>query len=57
MYAKDLNEPKHEFLIRKCEDAKTKHFDDPNALLSVQILWMAFMRILMITTQAERGKF
>ena len=57
MYAKDLNEPKHEFLIRKREDAKTKHFDDPNALLSVQILWMAFMRILMITTQAERGKF
>ena len=57
LYAKDLNEPKHEFLIRKREDAKTKHFDDPNALLSVQILWMAFMRILMITTQAERGKF
>ena len=57
LYAKDLNEPKHEFLIRKREDAKTKHFDDPNALLSVQILWMAFMRILMITTQAEKEKF
>ena len=26
-------------------------------LLSVQILWMTFMRILMITTQAEKEKF
>ena len=25
-------------------------------LLSVQILWMAFMRILIITTQAEKEK-
>ena len=33
MYAKYLNEPKHEFLIRKREDARTKHFDDPNAFI------------------------
>ena len=26
-------------------------------LLSVQILWMAFMRIMMITTQAEKKNF
>ena len=30
MYAKDLNEPKHELLIKKSEDAGTKHFSDPN---------------------------
>ena len=33
LYAKDLNEPKHEFLIRKREDARTKHLDDPNAFI------------------------
>ena len=51
--AKDLSEPKYEFFIKKCEDAGAKHFGDPN-VLSIQILWIAFMRILMITTtQAE----
>ena len=33
LYAKDLNEPKHEFFIRKREDARTKHLDDPNAFI------------------------
>ena len=33
MYAKDLSEPKYEFLIKKCEDAGTKHFNDPNAFI------------------------
>ena len=42
LYAKDLSEPKSEFLIKKREDAGIKHFPfskfhDPN-LLSVQIL-------------------
>ena len=36
MYAKDLSEPKYEILIKKPEDAGTKHFSDP-------ILWMAFI--------------
>ena len=33
MYAKDLNEPNHEFLIKKAEDAGIKHFSDPNAFI------------------------
>ena len=33
MYAKDLSEPKYEFLIKKHEDAGTKHFSDPNAFI------------------------
>ena len=37
-YAKDLSEPKYEFLIKKREDVGTNHFNDPNAfILSVQI--------------------
>ena len=31
LYAKDLTEPKYEFLIKKCEDVKTNCFNDPNA--------------------------
>ena len=33
LYAKDLSEPKYEFLIKKCEDVGTKHFNDPNAFI------------------------
>ena len=32
-YAKDLNEPKYEFLIKKRENAGTKHFKNPNAFI------------------------
>ena len=41
LYAKDLKEPKYEFLIKKCEDLRVK-----THLLSVLIKWMTFMRIL-----------
>ena len=33
MYAKDLNEPKYEFLIKKRENAGIKHLNDPNAFI------------------------
>ena len=33
MYAKDLSKPKYEFLIKKCEDAGTKHFSNANAFI------------------------
>ena len=33
LYAKDLSELKYEFLIKKLEDAETKHFNDPNAFI------------------------
>ena len=33
MYAKDLSEPKYEFLIKKRKDVGTNHFNHPNAFI------------------------
>ena len=33
MYAKDLEEPKYQFLIEKREQAGLKHLNDPNAFI------------------------
>ena len=33
LYAKDLSEPKYDFLIKKREDVGTNHFNDPNAFI------------------------
>ena len=33
MYAKDLSEPMHKFLIKKCKDAGIKHLNDPEAFI------------------------
>ena len=33
LYAKDLSEHKYKFLIKKCEDAGIKHFNDPIAFI------------------------
>ena len=33
LYAKDLSEPKYEFLTKKRENVGTKHFNDPNAFI------------------------
>ena len=33
MYAKDLNESKYKFLIKKGEDAGIKNLNDPNAFI------------------------
>ena len=33
LYAKDLSKPKYEFWIKKREDARIKHFNDPNAFI------------------------
>ena len=46
MYAKDLSEPKYQYLIKKRKNAEIKHLNDPNALVECQIRWMAFIRIL-----------
>ena len=50
LYAKDLSEPKYEYLIKKRENAGIKH------ILGALLRWMAFMRILMIITQGEKEK-
>ena len=33
LYARDLNEPKYEILIKKRKDAGIKHLNDPNAII------------------------
>ena len=33
LYAKDLSKPKYEYLIKKREDARIKHFNDLNAFI------------------------
>ena len=33
MYAKDLSEPKYEYLIKKRKKAGIKHLNDPNAFM------------------------
>ena len=33
LHAKDLNEPKYQFLIKKCEDAGIKNLNDPSAFI------------------------
>ena len=33
LYARDLNEPKYEYLIKKLEDAGIKHWNNPNAFI------------------------
>ena len=47
VHARDLSESKCEYLIEKRENAGIKHVNNP--LSSVQIRWMMFMRILIIT--------
>ena len=34
LYAKDLSEPKYEFLIKKHEDAEIKHLNDSKAFIA-----------------------
>ena len=57
LYAKDLNEPKYQFLIEKHEYAGIKHKMIQLHILSVQILWMMFTRTLIITSRKEAEKF
>ena len=50
LYARDLNEPKYEYLIKKRENVGIRYYNDLTAFLSTQILWTMFTRILIITT-------
>ena len=54
LYAKDLSEPKHEFLIKKHKDAGIKHLNDSEAF--IECCNTMFMRVLMVATQAEKEK-
>ena len=50
LYAKDLEEPKYQFLIKKRKDAGIKNLDDASAFIEYSNTMMMFMKILMTTT-------
>ena len=54
LYAKDLSGSKHEFFIKKHKDAGIKHLNDSEAF--IECCNTMFMRVLMVTTQAEKEK-
>ena len=54
LYARDLREPKYEYLIKNRDDGGIKYLNNPNAFIKCSNKWMKFMRILMITTQSEK---
>ena len=55
LYAKDLEEPKYQFLIKKKENKQgLKVFMIKVHLLNIQILWMVFTIILIITMHKEK---
>ena len=54
LYARDLSEPKYEYLIKNRDDGGIKYLNNPNAFIECSNKWMKFMRILMITTQSEK---
>ena len=55
-YAKDLSEFKYEYLIKNRENAG-KRLNDLKHLLNVQIQWMIFKRILIITIHTKEEKY
>ena len=58
LYAKDLSEPKFEFLIKKREDAGIKHFNDPDAFTECSnTMDGVYENINNYTTETEKEKF
>ena len=47
LYAKDLSEPKSEFLIKNRENTGIKHVNNSKEFIECSNTWMTFMRILM----------
>ena len=58
LYAKDLSEPKYEFLIRNRENAGIKNVNDPNALIECSnTMDDVYEKILTTTIQTEKEKY
>ena len=56
LYARDLSEPKYQFLIKKREDAGIKHVNNPNAFIVCSNTLDDVYKILIITIQKEIKK-
>ena len=58
LYAKDLEEPKYQFLIDKREKAGLENLSDKTVFIEYRAtIWMMFMTTLMITTKRAKEKF
>ena len=57
LYAKDLDESKYEYLIKNRENAGIKQLKIQKHLLTVQIQWIMFMKILTSITQIGKEKY
>ena len=57
LYAKDFSEHKYEFWIKEHEDVGKNILMIQMHVLSVQIQWMTFIRILITTIQTEKENF
>ena len=57
LYAKDLDEPKYQFLIEKREDAGIKNSNNLNAFIEYSNAMDMFTITLMTITQKEKEKF
>ena len=49
LYGKDPYEVKYQYLINKREKVGLNHYDDLKALLSIQMIYKTFIKILMNT--------
>ena len=56
LYAKDLNELKYQFLIKKDEDVGIKHLNDSKAFTEYS-QWMIMFTITLIITAHQEKKF
>ena len=66
LYAKDIHEPKYEYLISKREQAGIKNLNDPQAFIEysndmniqmIQLIWMMCLMILIIIKKIEIKKY
>ena len=56
LYARDLSEPKYEYLIKKREDAGIKHLTNPNAFVECSNTMDDVYENIMIAIQSEKEK-
>ena len=57
LYAKDLSEPKYEYLIKRHDDVGIKYCNDPNAFIEFSNRMDDVYQNMMPTAQAEKEKF
>ena len=56
LYAKDLNEPKYQLLIKKRKDVVIKHLNDPKALIEYSKYRIMFTIVVIVTIRKEKRK-